>query len=506
MKKVAFVPVSLAIGLMLVGCGQQEAGETETMEFARPEVTTGLPMVLPVTTSSDAAKDHFMQGQRAMDMGRIIEANAHFKKAVEADSGFARAHLNIANTSLSLDEFTTNLDLAVQHAEGATEAERLLIEISQKGFGNDVEGQLRVANELVATYSTNPRAWLTLAGIQTALNNHAQARASMMKAADLAPDFVPAYVQLGNSYLFGDPKDFSKAEEHIRWTFYYEPDEPLPYDLLGDMYRAQGKLENARDAYTRSAELDPDKGLPLQQRGDVNSFLGDYDAARADYDAAIALGRANEGAGYAVFRAFIPVHAGTPQAAIDELHDLVESIDEMGIPEPAGLKINALTNVAIIAMHHGNFQAAEQALEQRTVLMMQNADKVGTPQFRRSQEANIAYFGGMLAARKGEYATAKTKADECAKLVEPDANPRKMEPVHEVMGLTSLLQGNYEEAVAHYEQANLNNIYTMYHLALAHEGGGNTEEAKKLFREVADYNFNSVGFALVRKEAMQKLQ
>ncbi len=118
----------------------------------------------------------------------------------------------------------------------------------------------------------------------------------------------------------------------------------------------------------------------------------------------------------------------------------------------------------------------------------------------------IAAALGTLAARKGDYRTARRKADEFARLVEPDANPRKMEPMHELLGLTSLLQGNYDEAIGHYDQGNPNNPYNWYHLALAHEGAGNTSEAKQQFGKVADNNFNNVAVALVRKEAMEKRQ
>jgi hypothetical protein len=55
-----------------------------------------------------------------------------------------------------------------------------------------------------------------------------------------------------------------------------------------------------------------------------------------------------------------------------------------------------------------------------------------------------------------------------------------------------------------YKQANLNNIYVKYQMALALDGAGNQAEAKKLFREVSQWNFNSVTFALVRKEAIQR--
>jgi tetratricopeptide (TPR) repeat protein len=205
-----------------------------------------------------------------------------------------------------------------------------------------------------------------------------------------------------------------------------------------------------------------------------------------------------------MYRTFVSVHAGDPQAAIAELDELVASIDGMGIPEPTGQKINTLTNQAIIALHIGDLDAAERALERRTELMNDESVRVGTDDFRRGQDANIAYWDGMLAARRGDYATARSKSDEFTTLVESDRNPRKMEPVHDLMGYASLLRGSHREAVQHLEQSFPNNLYTKYNLARAHEGAGNTAEAKRLYGEIADNNFNNVVFALVRTEAMQK--
>src|SRR5437667_12449682 len=51
----------------------------------------------PITTSSAAARDHFLRGQREFDLARFIDANAHFKEAVAADPAFAFGYLNVAN-------------------------------------------------------------------------------------------------------------------------------------------------------------------------------------------------------------------------------------------------------------------------------------------------------------------------------------------------------------------------------------------------------------------------
>ena len=82
-----------------------------------------------------------------------------------------------------------------------------------------------------------------------------------------APNMAAPHMQLGNNYLFLEPKDFNAAEEHFQAAVDLAPDEPQPYDLLGDVHRAQGKLELAAMDYGKAAELAPDQGSPLQQRG-----------------------------------------------------------------------------------------------------------------------------------------------------------------------------------------------------------------------------------------------
>ena len=470
------------------------------------DAVTSSILKLPVTTSSAEARSHFLLGQRTLDLGRFIEANGHFKAAVSADTSFAFASLNAANTANSFAEFTSNLEQAERHAAGASEAERLLIQMARKGLENDVEGQLALAQQLVAKFPESPRAYLALANVQGAMNRNADARASIAKALGLAPRLLVAHTTLGNSYLFGEPKDFAKALEHMQHAEALAPTEPFMHDLLGDVYRAQNNLTQARAEYTRGHQLNPADASLLQQRGHVNSFAGDYAAARADYDSAIAVGRANEKGAFAPFRAYVSIHAGDPQGAIAELNRLVTAVDGMGIPEPRGVKIGALSDIAAIAIHVGDFPAAERALQQRTPLMMQQADAAGSEAFRRAQQANVAYFDGWLAARKGDSAAARRATDQVATLVAPDANPRKLEPVHELKGFLALQQGNVREAAGHFAQGDLTNPYIQYQYAVALDGAGDKAKAKQLFRELAVYNFNSSGYALIRKDAQRQAQ
>src|SRR5216684_1146215 len=477
MMSVSHASTRAALALVLASVTWTAGAAAQGPRSALDPITSAV-INHPITTSSAEARAHFLEGLREFDLGRFIDANVHFKAAVAADPDFAFAYLSVANTANSLADFKTNLALAEQHAAGASDAERLQIEMTRKGFDNDLAGQLALGQQLVAKYPQSPRAWLALAGAQGALNENADARESMTKALELSPNLYVAHVIMGNNYIFGEPRDFTKALGHMQAAEALAPDESNAHMFVGDAYRAQKNLEKAREEYLRGHALEPRNAVLLVKAGHANTFLGDYAAARADYDSAMALGRANEKAAYAPFRAYVSVYAGDPAAAIAELNRLVASVDGMGVPDPIANKVAALTNVVVIATHTRNRAAGQQA--------------------------QIAYLEGWWAARRGDYTTAQTQADRISQLLEPDANPRKLEPMHQLKGFIALYQGKYQEAAGHLRQGNPFDPYIKYQLAAATEGAGDVAQAKKLFREIADYNFNALGFALVRKDARQK--
>src|SRR5205809_1803293 len=401
---------SVRAALVLARCSSYARAAAQDSRSALDPITSAV-IQHPITTSSAAARTHFFAGVREADLARFIDANVHFKEAVAADPSFAFAYLNVAFTANSLDEFKSNLALAERNAAGASAAERLQIQMARKGFDNDLAGQLALGKQLVEKYPGSPRAWLALAGVQGAMNYNTEARTSISKGLELAPRLYAGHTAMGLSYLFGEPRDFAQALLHMQQAEALAPNEAGTYTLLGDVYRAQRNLAKAREAYTRGHELNPRDAILLVKLGHANTFLGDYAAARADYDSAIAVGRANEKAAYAPFRAYVSVYAGDPAAAIDELNRLVAAVDGMGVPDPKTAKVAALTNVAVIATHTRN-RAAEQALKQLEPLLLQQADEAGTPAYRPGQQATIAYFPGGWAARRGGYAARQEQAGQ----------------------------------------------------------------------------------------------
>jgi tetratricopeptide (TPR) repeat protein len=460
---------------------------------------------IPITTASTSARTHFTVGERLLDAGRAREAREHFRLAVEQDPTFAYGYLNLAIAAPSTQEFKENLDRAAQNLTNKSEGERLRVQIARTFLDNNAEKRLELAQTLVKTYPNSPRAWIVLGDAQGALNRHTMARESYGRAIALDPTMFLAQTAQGRSYLFNEPRDLTKAKQHMEQAIAANTSEAKGYEFLGDVNRAMNRLEEARTAYTNATDKDPKLAVAVLKKGHINSFLGNYAEARAAYDAAIADGKEAEKVTYGVYRAYANVHAGQAKAAIEELTEVARSAD-VAVPSKQinTAKAFALVSAVQIALHNDLLDDAERLLGLYAPVVRADAQAVGDAANTRATEAGILAWESQLAARRGDFAKALAKANEHKRLVENDQNPRRLETYHSLLGLIELRKKEFGQAVPHFRQADLTDIYQKYHLALALEGAGQTAEARKLFQEVATWNFNSVGFALTRRDATRR--
>lgn len=489
--------VVLLASLLTVSCQSGDArGELSAADASIP--------VWPASTKSEEARRYIEEGERRADEGYSEKAYEQFKRAVAADSAFAYGYLRVSGYSQSFDERKRNLERAEAYQGTANETEKLLIQYERKTFERDQQGALEIARQLVAKDPNNPRAHWVLSGPQYALGQQAEARASLKKAVDLAPEYGATHLYYGNTFIYEPGKDLAKAEAEILAGQKLWPNQPLSYDYLGDLRRAQNRLEEAAAAYTRQIELDPADGAGYHQRGHVYTFLGQYDKARADYANGIRLGKGNAPAGTAVYRALVSVYAGNPDGSIAELEELAQAIDGMNIPEPDGLKVFALTNQFILATHTRRFDVAERASTRLDSLGRKMGDQSGSAEIKRGMAADAAYRRGMIAAFKGDHPLARREAAEFMRITEPERNPTKNRRAHFILGMVALREKRYDDAIKEFAQGDPENIYITHQRALALEGAGRTAEAKALFREVASYNFSSPPYGLVRADAIAR--
>ncbi len=459
-----------------------------------------------MSSSSAEAKQHLNAAERLGDGGRINEAYQESKRAVAADSAFGFAYLRVAQRAQSFDEYRINLQRAQAYETTANPTEKLLIEMERKRFDRDQQGALELAHQLVKSEPSNVRSWGELITNQISSGDVAGARLSAKKALDLSMQYGGSHLAYGRLLVQTEPKDLAQAETHILEGGKLWPREPLSYDYLGDLRRAQGRLEEAAVAYTRQIEMDPKANEGYDQRGHAYTFLGKYDQARADYDAAVRLSKGNDPSIETRYRAYAAAYAGDIPKALKELEELKQAVDGMKIPEPDGEKINILDDEFVLATHARMFDVAERALAEQRPLQMKFVEKTNTPEFRRGAEADLASAEARLAVFKGEYARADGKIAEYMRLVEKDRNPTKLWRVHALKGFEALFQKKYREAITEFDQAAPDAPYIWYHRALALEGAGNVAEAKAEFKKVATYNFNNAAYAAVRADAIKRAQ
>ncbi len=209
------------------------------------------------------------------------------------------------------------------------------------------------------------------------------------------------------------------------------------------------------------------------------------------------------------YRAFVSIHAGDHKAAVEELKGELGRVDSMDMPDDQKVASRnfLLVNIADICFNYKMLDEASSAVDQLAATLAEAGRNSADANFARQQEITAAFWRGKLAARQGDFEAANAKAAEFADLAAADTNPRKMERYHELLGLIALQQGDNESAIANYRRANLStspgagDVKNIYMLATALQATGQTEEANELMKQVADWNFNSAWFAMLRKKA-----
>ncbi|MEE8157011.1 MAG: tetratricopeptide repeat protein [Gammaproteobacteria bacterium] len=461
---------------------------------------------IPLSDISDEAYKLAMHAQDRLDLADFWTSNRAAREAVEVDPDSLFAWISLANASASFPEFSEAIKKASALKSTGTRGEQLWIDLNATFLDNNAEKRLQLAEALVGEYPESPRAWVILAGVQTGRGSYADARKSNDKAIELDSHMAAAYTANGFSYMFNQPVDANRSETYMARAAKLRPEEASVWINLGDSYRAQSKLADSREAYTKAMNLNGKNEVAPIKRGHVNSFLGNFEEARADYDKGVELGQASAVPNLANYRAFVNLYADDPKGAVVELEGVLKAIDDMDMAddEKNGTRIFTLQNMATICFHSDMTDDAENAIARLTAAYTANADASNDAGVARQMTAGATYWEGRLAAREGDFETAVGKAEKYAEILKDDQNPRRMENYHDLLGLVNLLQGNYNEAIAHYNKANLDpsgGIWSKYHLAVALDKADRKTEAGELFSEVANYNFNSVGFALVRKDA-----
>ena len=487
--KTSLLLVSISITVYLSGCQPKSEKITD----------------IPITTKSDDARASVKQGLALSDAGDNERAKTFFAKAIEQDPKLAIAYILKSGTNVTPKEFADNLNQAKANLEGASDWEKWYSDYFNTFMTSDQNKRLEVTKKIAATYPDAPRAQVDLGNAFSGGNDIANARDSYQKAISMDPKWVGGYVALLNSYLFMEPKDFKKAEENALKVTELAPQSAGAQIALGDCYRAQQNLEKARDAYGKAVQLDPDVSEPYYKKGHANTFLGNYDEARQNY---MDGGKHDDASSTSVqFSAYTFLYDGDCKKALTYLTDETSKLNASGKSKDKidAAKMNYMENCADIAMHCGDATQLKEIVSMMEPLRIEMGNTIGTEEARLTEKAAMCYWQSIAATMEGNFDVGKTKAEEIKTIMEPVKDPFKTNNYEFALGYNAMKQKNYSDATAHFGKIIQPSVYHKYWLAMADEALGNKDKANELYKEISNFNFNGIEYALIRKEVKTKM-
>jgi len=323
--------------------------------------------------------------------------------------------------------------------------------------------------------------------------------AQYKKAIEIDNEFGFAYNTLG--YAYYGKNDFTKAEEAFRNYIRLSPDLANPHDSIADMYTRMGKHEKAIKHYKKALELDAKFSMSQRKIGTNLIFLGKYDKGRQAYRKTIKLGTTPSEKVYdMILIAFSYVYEDKYKQALDAFDQALKFAIESNLYERQAVIYSYKTG---IYAETGDIDAW-----QKCIVEYKNAVKKSglSNAFKEVYLRNVLLDESLIAAKEKKFEEARAKLAEFKTRIKPETKQRDMENYSYLLGHIYFEEKNYEKVIEHLKQANQENPYTLYLLALAESKVGNEKIASELFKKISNWNRNGLNYALVRNKAISKVE
>jgi len=491
MNNVSFVrtAVSGLVFCSLIACG------------AAPHVDHSVDRTkIPITTSCEEARDAFLKGRWLLENLRLTDAHGYFLKAVEADPDFALAHLGVANTSPTNQEFFEAFRRAVDTSTNASEGERFLIAALEANVAGEPGVQLAKLEALVALFPEDERAHNAIGNfLFFNQQNYERAISSYRAAIDINPKFASPYNMLGYALRFVG--DYPGAEKAFQRYTELIPDQPNPYDSYAELLMKMGRYDESIASYEEALAIDPNFVASYVGIGTNQMFMGQLEDARSTFSKVEENARNNGERRQARFwTAASYLHEGDFENAFDEalrLYDVAAETDDRSAM--AG-DLNLMGNILLRA---GRADEAAEKYDAQ-IEMMQSSD--ATDEMKEAAARNQKYDLARVALWKADLDAASGLANAYREEVSVHNVRFEVQRTHELDGMIALAEGRMDAAIIHLEQANQQDPQIWLLKARTYAAMGDDESARSACEQVINFNQLSFNLAFVRNTARELLE
>ena len=453
---------------------------------------------MPVTSSSDKAKEYYQKGLDFSDKLRGFNSLEFFQKAATEDPQMAVAFLNLAINAPTNQEFFKNLDRAEALSPKVSEAERTWIQAVKAGASGLPQKQIELFQKLAASYPQDERAQFLLGGAYFGIQDWNHAIVQYEKSVGINPKFSPPYNQMGYAYRFLEK--YPEAEKAFKTYIKLIPDDPNPYDSYAELLMRIGRFDESIAEYKKALGVDPhflNSGWGIASN---YNFKEEYGQAIAELKKVLASAR-NDGERRATLFAMTVSYAAQKDwtnaiAEQQNSYDIAAKIND------AGAMAGDLFFMGTILLESGKPDEAKEKFDLSAKLV---ADSKLSEDVKLNAHRNHLFNLATVALAKKDLATAKKLQAEFAKLANEAKNRFQIWQSHEMAGRIAFAEKDFKTAFTELNQSNLQNPQNLYRIAQVYEASGDAAKAKEIYKKVSDFNIlNSLNLSFVRHQAKAK--
>jgi len=452
---------------------------------------------IPITTSSNDARNYYFKGRDLFEKLRGQESLQFLEKAVAADSNFAMGYLFLSFSQPSAKGFFENLNKAVSLVGKVSEAERLWILGFEAGVNGFAMKQREYYKKLVATYPKDERAHNLLGNQYFGQQEWAKAIIHYNEAIEIAPNFSQPYNQLGYANRFLE--HYTEAEKAFKKYIELIPDDPNPYDSYAELLMKMGRYDESIKSYKEALSINPNFVASHIGIATNLNFKDNHNDARKQLQKLYKIARNDgerRGAHFSITVSY--VDEGNMDLALKELkkqYAFAEKIND------AAAMAGDLVLMGNILLEAGKYAEAMEMFK-KAIILVEESNL--TEEVKNNNKRAYLFNTARFALKKNDYETAKVKSEEYHKQVEAIENPLQIKLSHQLAGMIALEEKDYDKALEELLQANQQNPYNLYRIALAYTGKGDIEKTKEYCEKVVKFNaLNNLNYAFIRKKAQE---
>jgi tetratricopeptide (TPR) repeat protein len=472
--------------VFLLGMGALLAGLCQAQE-------TGVP----ITTSSNEARDLFVQGRDLYENVEYSAAAKLFDQAIAKDSTFALAYLYRAFCGGGSQVVRTNLAKAQALAAKVSEGERALISYMQASSDANRPKQKEYLGTLLAKFPQDKRMRLYAGWYFQTIGDDKSALDSFKKATEIDSNCAAVYNFIG--YVNIAQGNLDVAEKAFKEYIRLRPNKPNPYDSYAELLLKMGRYADSIAQYQKA--YDTDNLFIGSLSGIANNYLfkGDFAKAREYYqryfDKAT---QVNEKLTAMYNKALSFIYENKPDDAIKAFEERRAFAEK---EKQSGAVVNSYVYQGFALSEIGKASEGLKKFEEA----ISTIDKVDlTPRQKENLKVSSNFWRAYGYALNNQLDKAKASADLFKKDVEARNNPDEMNSLALVFALIDYKSGKYDAAIERLSKQQPD-PWGMFYQGQALVKKGDKEAAKALFAKILNWNQNSMSLAVVWNRTHKEL-